>query len=75
MGARMVTNGGGPPQGERLAFDPDAVIEQLAQQVGFLSAQLAIRESVIERLRGELAAAQGAAPTEGKVRVPASKEA
>ena len=50
-----------------LPFDGDQVIEQLGAQVGHLTAQLAIRESVIEKLRGELAKAQG--------KVPAMKEA
>lgn len=44
-------NGAGP----ELAADPQDVIALLADQVGRLSAELAIRDSVIGRLRAELA--------------------
>jgi len=64
VGMRRIEGGPSNGNGEEpnLRFDGDAVIETLAQQIGLLSAQLAIRESIIETLRGDLAAARSGRP-------------
>jgi len=40
-----------------LAYDGGEVVERLSQQVGALTAELAVRDAIITRLRAELAAA------------------
>lgn len=60
MGLR-IENGDAPApveeDGGDLRYDPREVIDRLCQQIGGLTAELAVRDAIITQLRGELAAA------------------